>query len=102
MQFLLWVPRHRLRTTKEIVQPNIKAPRRTLLFGSFVSFVMKAPTERPHYFLQEREKPKFVRCMIRSMHSRLVFVLSGVFTPDESRGRREIYMCLAALFAIRE
>ena len=31
------VPWHRLRTTKETIQPNNKAPRRTPSFGSFVS-----------------------------------------------------------------
>ena len=30
------------------------------------------------------------------------FILCGVFTPDESRGRREIYMCLADMFVIRK
>ena len=34
------VPRHRLHTTKETIQPNNKAPRRTLLFGFFISYVM--------------------------------------------------------------
>ena len=39
---------HGLRTTKETIQPNNKAPRRTLLFGPFVSFVMTVPAKRPH------------------------------------------------------
>ena len=34
-RFLLLEPRHRLRTTKETIQPNNKALRRTLLFGFF-------------------------------------------------------------------
>ena len=42
--FLLQVPRHRLRTTKETIKPNNKAPRRTLLFASFV---MMVHAERP-------------------------------------------------------
>ena len=46
-RFLLQVPGQRLLTIKETMQPNNKAPRRTLLFGSFVSFVMTLPTERP-------------------------------------------------------
>ena len=40
--------RHRLHRTKETTQPNNKAPRRTLFFGSFVFFVMTVPAERPH------------------------------------------------------
>ena len=32
---------------KETIQPNNNAPRRTLLFGSFDSFVMTVPEERP-------------------------------------------------------
>ena len=47
--FLLQVPRHRLRITKETIQPNNKAPRRTLLFGFFVSFVMTLSAERPKH-----------------------------------------------------
>ena len=46
--FLLYVPRHRLRTAKETTQPNNKAFRRTLFFGSFLSFVMTVPAERPN------------------------------------------------------
>ena len=36
-----------LRTTEETIQPNNKAIRRTILFGSFVSFVMTVPAIRP-------------------------------------------------------
>ena len=43
--FLLSVLRYRLRTTTETIQPNNKAPRRTLLFVSFVSFVMRVREE---------------------------------------------------------
>ena len=32
-----------LRTTEETIQPNNKAPRRTILSGSFASFVMTVP-----------------------------------------------------------
>ena len=32
-----------LRTTEETIRPNNKTPRRTILFGSFVSFVMTVP-----------------------------------------------------------
>ena len=46
-RFFLLVPRHRLRTTKETIQPKNKAPMRTILVGSFDSFVMMAPAERP-------------------------------------------------------
>ena len=38
---------HRTRTTKETIQPNNKGPRGTLLFGSFVYFVMTVLAERP-------------------------------------------------------
>ena len=41
------ISRHRLHTPKETTQPNNKAPRRTLLFGSFVFLVMTVPAERP-------------------------------------------------------
>ena len=44
-------PRHTLRTTKETIQPINKAPRRTLLSGSFVSFVIMVPTERRNKLL---------------------------------------------------
>ena len=47
---------HGLRTTKETIQPNNKAPRRTLLFGPFVSFVMTVPAERPHNLPFVRDK----------------------------------------------
>ena len=36
---------------KETIQPNNKAPRETLLFGSFVCFVMTVPAERPKILL---------------------------------------------------
>ena len=42
--------RHRLQTTKETLQPNNETSRRTLLFGSLVSFVMTVPAERPNLY----------------------------------------------------
>ena len=35
---------------KNTIKPSNKAPRRTLLFGSFVSFAKTVPSERPPYF----------------------------------------------------
>ena len=36
-----------IHTTKETIQANNKAPKRALLFGALVSFVMMVPAERP-------------------------------------------------------
>ena len=44
-----YIPRYRLHTTKETIQPNDKSPRRTLLFSSSDSFVMTVSAERPHH-----------------------------------------------------
>ena len=44
----MYIPRYKLHTTKETIQPNNKSPRRTLLSSSSDSFVMTLSTERPH------------------------------------------------------
>ena len=41
------VSKSQITTTKETIQPNNKAPGRTLLFGTFVSFLITVPVERP-------------------------------------------------------
>ena len=44
-------------------------------------FLLASLLEPVHYSLQEREKAKIVECKIRSTRSRLLFLLSGVFSP---------------------
>ena len=50
-----YLPSHSSRTTKETMQPNNKRPRKTLLFGSFISFVMTVPTGRPYFYFPNRK-----------------------------------------------
>ena len=39
----------KVRKTKETIERKNKTPKRTLLFGYFVSFVMTVPAERPPF-----------------------------------------------------
>ena len=55
---------------------------RLLIFATVILIIAGEPYTRQQTVLCTNEKkPKFVGCKIRSMRSRLVFLLSGIFTP---------------------